>query len=154
MSEPGTIALVGLFNIGGSLAAGWLGQRVSKKWMLTGIYVARSIVMIIFLALPISVFSVYAFAAAMGLLWLSTVPPTNALVGQIWGVRHLGMLTGIIFLGHQIGSFFGAWLAGRIYDATGTYDMAWLMVIAFGGFAAIMHAPIDQRPIGQRLATA
>ena len=148
------VALIGLANIVGSLASGWLGQRYPKKWMLASIYVARSIVMIGFLALPLSVASVYAFAILMGLLWLSTVAPTNALVGQIWGVRYLGMLSGVIFLGHQVGSFFGAWLGGRIFDATGSYDMAWIMVIGFGAFAAIMHAPIDQRPSRERLAAA
>lgn len=148
------IALIGLANIAGSLASGWLGQRFPKKWLLATIYVARSVVMIGFLVLPLSEVSVYAFAILMGLLWLSTVAPTNALVGQIWGVRYLGMLGGIVFLGHQVGSFFGAWLGGRIFDLTGSYDMAWLMVIAFGAFAAVMHAPIDQRPSGQRLATA
>ncbi|MEZ5652246.1 MAG: MFS transporter [Burkholderiaceae bacterium] len=148
------IALVGLFNIAGSLISGWMGQRVSKKWMLTAIYVARSIVMIGFLAMPLTEASVYVFSALMGLLWLSTVAPTNALVGQIWGVRHLGMLGGVVFFGHQIGSFFGAWLGGRIFDTTGSYDMAWLMAIVFGAFAAVMHAPIDQRPRAQRMAPA
>lgn len=145
------IALVGLFNVAGSLASGYLGQRLSKKWILASIYVLRSVVMIGFLALPLTEASVYVFSALMGLLWLSTVAPTNSLVGQIWGVRYLGMLGGIVFLGHQIGSFFGAWLGGRIFDVTGSYDMAWMMVIAFGAFAALMHAPIDQRPSDSRL---
>ena len=144
------VALIGLFNVVGSLGSGALGQRLSKKWLLAGIYVARSLVFVAFLAVPLDKVSVYLFAAAIGLLWLSTVPLTNALVGQIWGVRHLGLLGSVIFLGHQIGSFVGAWLGGRIFDATGSYDWAWAMAIAFGAFAALMHAPIDQRPAADR----
>ena len=144
------IAIVGLFNVIGCLSAGWLGVRFSKKWLLSGIYVARSLVMITFLLAPLSVWSVWLFAAAMGLFWLSTVPLTTGLVGQMYGVRHLGLLGGVIFFGHQIGSFLGAWLGGRIFDATGSYDWAWILVIAFGAFAAVMHAPIDQRPVTDR----
>lgn len=146
------IALVGLFNIAGSLGAGWLGQRYSKKRLLAGIYLARSVVILAFLAVPLSSASVYAFSAAMGLLWLSTVPLTNALVGQVWGVRHLGLLGGIVFLGHQIGSFLGAWLGGRIFDASGSYDLAWALMVGFGVFAALVHLPIDQRPFDSRRA--
>lgn len=146
------LAIVGLFNVIGSLSAGWLGGRMPKKWLLAGIYVARSLVMIAFLLAPLSVGSVWLFSAAMGLLWLSTVPLTTGLVGQIYGVRHLGLLGGVVFFGHQIGSFLGAWLGGRIFDATGSYDWAWVMVIAFGAFAAVMHAPIDPRPVTQRRA--
>jgi MFS family permease len=141
------IALVGLFNVFGCLAAGWLGVRYPKKWLLAGIYVARSVAMIAFLLAPLSVASVYLFAGAMGFLWLSTVPLTTGLVGQRYGVRHLGLLGGVVFFMHQVGSFLGAWLGGRIFDLTGSYDWAWVMVIAFGAFAAVMHAPIDQRPI-------
>jgi MFS family permease len=148
------LAIVGLFNVIGSLSAGWLGGRMSKKWLLAGIYVARSIVMTAFLLAPLSPWSVWLFAAAMGLLWLSTVPLTTGLVGQIYGVRHLGLLGGLVFFGHQIGSFLGAWLGGRIFDLTGSYDWAWVMVIAFGAFAAVMHAPIDQRPVAQRQPAA
>jgi MFS family permease len=144
------IAIVGLFNVVGSLAAGWLGGRYPKKWLLAGIYVARAIVMIAFLLAPLSVASVWAFSAAMGLLWLSTVPLTNGLVGQIYGVRHLGLLGGVVFFGHQIGSFLGAWLGGKVFDLTGSYDWAWVGVIAFGAFAAVMHVPIDARPVAQR----
>jgi MFS family permease len=146
----GAIAVVGLFNVIGSLSSGWLGQRYSKKWLLAMIYVLRSLVMIMFLMMPLSTWSVYLFAASMGLLWLSTVPLTNGLVGQIYGVRHLGMLGGVIFLGHQIGSFLGAWLGGKIFDMTGAYDLAWAGIIAFGAFAAVMHAPINERALGTR----
>ena len=144
------LALVGLFNIAGSLLSGYLGQRVSKKWLLSAIYVARSVVMVGFLWAPITSTSIYVFSALMGLLWLSTVPLTSALVGQVWGVKYLGTLGGVIFIGHQLGSFLGAWLGGRIYDSTGSYDYAWILVIAFGLFAAVMHAPIDQRPLADR----
>jgi len=144
------IAIVGLVNVLGCLAVGWLGVRYPKKWLLTGIYLLRSLVMILFLVAPLSVVSVYLFAAAMGGLWLSTVPLTTGLIGQIYGVRHLGLLGGLIFFGHQLGSFLGAWLGGRIFDMTGSYDWAWILMIVFGGFAALMHAPIDQRPMHQR----
>ena len=148
------IALVGLFNVIGCLCVGWVGARMSKKWLLSAIYVGRSIAMALFLLLPLSSLSVYVFSAVIGLLWLSTVPPTNALLGQIYGVRNFGLLVGVIFLGHQIGSFLGAWLGGRIFDMTGSYDVAWIGAIAFGAFAAMMHLPIDQRPIAERRAAA
>lgn len=144
------LALVGLFNIAGSLISGYLGQTLSKKWMLSVIYILRSVVMAGFLLAPITTASIYVFSALMGLLWLSTVPLTSALVGQIWGVRYLGTLGGVIFIGHQLGSFLGAWLGGRIYDTTGSYDYAWMLVIAFGLFAAVMHAPINQQPLVER----
>jgi MFS family permease len=142
------VALIGLFNVIGSLASGALGQRYPKKWLLAAIYVVRSIVIGLFLLAPLTEMSVYLFSAAMGLLWLSTVPLTNALVGQRWGVGVLGLLGGVVFFGHQIGSFLGAWLGGVFFDRFGNYDYAWAMVIAFGLFAAAMHAPIDQRPAG------
>jgi len=142
------VALIGLFNVAGSFASGWLGQKLSRKWLLAGIYVTRSAVIGLFLLAPLSQWSVYLFSAAIGVLWLSTVPLTNALVGQRWGVQYLGLLGGVVFFGHQIGSFLGAWLGGRFFDLFGNYDYAWAMVIAFGGFAALVHAPIDQRPLG------
>jgi MFS family permease len=144
------IALIGLFNVIGSLGAGMLGQRYPKKWLLSGIYIARSVVIGLFLLAPLTTWSVWLFSAAIGLLWLSTVPLTNALVGQVWGVKYLGLLGGIVFFGHQIGSFLGAWLGGRFFDQFGNYDLAWGLVIAFGLFAALVHAPIDQRPLGER----
>ncbi|MGC1439330.1 MAG: MFS transporter, partial [Burkholderiaceae bacterium] len=144
------LALIGLFNIVGSLLSGYFGQTLSKKWMLVAIYLARSAVMAAFVLVPVSEYSIYLFSATMGLLWLSTVPLTSSLVGQVWGVKYLGMLGGVIFLGHQLGSFVGAWMGGRLYDQTGSYDIAWMVVIAFGLFAAVMHAPIDQRPLAER----
>ncbi len=148
------VALIGLFNVIGSLASGALGQRYPKKWLLAAIYVVRSIVIGLFLLAPLTVASVYLFSAAMGVLWLSTVPLTNALVGQRWGVHVLGLLGGVVFFGHQIGSFLGAWLGGVFFDRFGNYDYAWAMIIAFGLFAAVMHAPIDQRPVGASPARA
>jgi MFS family permease len=144
------IALVGLFNVFGALGAGMLGQRLQKKWLLAAIYVARSVVIGLFLLAPLTTWSVWLFSAALGMLWLSTVPLTNALVGQIYGVKYLGLLGGVVFLGHQIGSFLGAWLGGLFFDLYGNYDLAWAMIIAFGAFAALMHAPIDQRPLNDR----
>ncbi|TXL66151.1 MFS transporter [Zeimonas arvi] len=144
------IALIGLFNVIGSLGAGMLGQRYPKKWLLSGIYIARSVVIGLFLLAPLTTWSVWLFSAAIGLLWLSTVPLTNALVGQVWGVKYLGLLGGIVFFGHQIGSFLGAWLGGRFFDQFGNYDLAWALVIGFGLFAALVHAPIDPRPLGER----
>lgn len=148
------IALIGLFNIVGSLSAGALGQRHSKKRLLSTIYIVRSLVMSAFLFLPLTTASVYVFAALMGLLWLSTVPLTNALVGQIYGVRTLGTLGGVVFVGHQLGSFLGAWLGGRIFDATGSYDWAWALIIAFGVFAAIVHLPINETALARRAPAA
>ncbi len=148
------IALIGLFNVLGSLGAGWLGGRFSKKAVLSAIYLLRSVVVVAFLLVPLSTVSVWVFSAAMGLLWLSTVPLTNGLVGQLYGVRHLGLLGGVVFLAHQVGSFLGSWLGGRIFDATGSYDWAWVGVIATGLFAALVHLPIDQRPLAQRRAAA
>jgi MFS family permease len=144
------IALIGLFNVIGSLGAGWLGGKYSKKGLLSAIYLARSLVVVGFLLAPLSITSVYVFSAAMGLLWLSTVPLTNGLVGQVYGVRHLGLLGGVVFFGHQLGSFLGAWLGGRIFDTTGSYDGAWIAVVLTGVFAALIHLPIDARPLAQR----
>ncbi len=148
------IAVVGLFNIVGSLASGWLGGRYSKKYLLSGLYLARSAVIALFVFLPLSNLSVYLFAGAMGLLWLSTVPLTQGLVGQIYGLRYMGMLSGIVFFGHQIGSFLGAWLGGKIFDATGSYDLAWWLIIASGFSAAILHLPIREAPLEPQAAPA
>lgn len=148
------IATVGLFNIMGSLASGWLGGRYSKKYLLSGLYLSRSVVIAAFVFLPLSTMSVYLFAAFIGLFWLSTVPLTQGLVGQMYGLRYMGTLTGIIFLGHQFGSFLGAWLGGRIFDATGSYHIAWLLIIASGVYAAIVHLPIREAPLALRTKAA
>lgn len=141
------LALVGLFNVVGSYAAGSLGQRMPKRYILSGIYGLRSIVIIGFLLLPLSPTSVYAFSALMGLLWLSTVPPTNALIAQIFGVQYMSMLSGFAFLSHQVGSFLGAWLGGALYEASGNYDVVWLLAIALGFFAALINLPVREAPI-------
>ncbi|MCX7662756.1 MAG: MFS transporter [Tepidimonas fonticaldi] len=141
------LALIGLFNVFGTYAAGVLGQRLAKRKILAGIYLMRSIAIALFLAAPLTPWSVYAFAAAMGLLWLSTVPPTNAIVAQIFGVAHLSMLGGFVFFSHQVGSFMGVWLGGLLYDRTGSYDIVWWISIALGLFAAVVNWPIHEAPI-------
>ena len=136
--------LIGGFNIIGSLAAGYIGQHYSKPWFLALIYIGRSVAVTLFLILPITPVSVIVFAAVMGLLWLSTVPPTNGLVAIMFGTRHLGLLGGIVFLSHQIGSFLGVWMGGYLYDRFGTYDPVWWIGVALGIFAAIVHMPIRE----------
>jgi len=141
------LALIGLFNVFGTYAAGVLGQRLAKRKILSAIYLLRSIAIALFLAAPLTPWSVYVFAAAMGLLWLSTVPPTNAIVAQIFGVAHLSMLGGFVFFSHQVGSFMGVWLGGLLYDRTGSYDVVWWISIALGLFAAVVNRPIEESPI-------
>ena len=145
------LALIGLFNVFGTYAAGTLGQRMPKKNILVFIYFARAVVITIFIAAPLSPASVYIFASVMGLLWLSTVPPTNAAVAQIFGVSHLSMLGGFVFFSHQIGSFLGVWLGGVLYDKTGSYDIVWYITIALGIFAGLINLPVREAPI-QRTA--
>jgi len=141
------LALIGLFNIVGTYIAGWLGGKVPKKYILSAIYFARAVVFTVFLWAPITVFSVYAFAIALGFLWLSTVPVTNGVVAQIFGVRYLAMLSGFAFFSHQIGSFLGAWLGGKFYDMTGSYDLMWYLSIALAVLAGLINLPIDEREI-------
>lgn len=141
------IALIGLFNIVGSLAAGVIGQRYSKPYFLALIYIGRSIAVTIFLLLPITPLSVIIFSIVMGLLWLSTVPPTNALVAIMFGTGHLGLLGGIVFFSHQIGSFLGVAMGGYLRDVYGSYDVVWWMGVALGVFAAIVHWPIKETAV-------
>ena len=141
------LALIGLFNVFGTYAAGALGQKVAKKNILATIYFSRAVVIAIFIAAPISPTSVYIFASVMGLLWLSTVPPTNAAVAQIFGIQHLSMLSGFIFFSHQIGSFMGVWLGGFLYDRTGSYDIVWYIAIGLGVFAGLVNLPVREAPI-------
>jgi predicted MFS family arabinose efflux permease len=143
------LALIGLFNVFGTYAAGSLGQRLAKRHILAVIYALRSVAIVAFLAAPLTPSSVYIFSAAIGLLWLSTVPPTNALVAQIFGVRHFSMLGGFVFLAHQIGSFLGAWLGGRLYDQSGNYDVVWGICIALGVFAALINLPVRETAIAR-----
>lgn len=141
------LALIGLFNVFGTYIAGSLGQRMPKKNILSFIYMARAVVITLFLIAPLTPMSVYIFSAVMGLLWLSTVPPTNATVAQIFGVAHLSMLGGFVFFSHQIGSFLGVWLGGYLYDKTGSYDIVWYIAIALGVFAALVNLPVKERAI-------
>lgn len=149
------LALIGLFNVFGTYAAGSLGQRLRKTWILSFIYAMRGVTMLAFVLLPLTPLSVAIFAAAMGALWLSTVPPTNAVVAQMLGVRHLSMLGGLVFFSHQIGSFMGVWLAGRLYDATGNYQVVWWLAIGLAFAAAALNLPIREhlQPT-RRLVTA
>ena len=152
------LALIGLFNVVGTYIAGALGQKLAKRKILAFIYFARAVVITVFLWAPLSPMSVYLFSAVMGLLWLSTVPPTSATVAQIFGVSHLSMLGGIAFFNHQLGSFMGVWLGGYLYDHTGSYDLVWYISIALGVVAAALNlpvreAPIARKPMGAALAT-
>ena len=146
------LMLIGLFNIVGTYATGWLGSRMPKRYILSAIYFGRAVVIALFVLLPVTLWSVYAFAIALGLLWLSTVPPTNAIVAQVFGVRYLAMLSGFTFLSHQIGSFLGAWLGGRFYDAFGSYDLVWYLSIALGIVAGLINLPIDEKEIARPAA--
>ena len=149
------LALIGLFNVFGTYAAGSLGQRLRKTWILSFIYAMRGLTMLAFVLLPLTPLSVAIFAAAMGALWLSTVPPTNAVVAQMLGVRHLSMLGGLVFFSHQIGSFMGVWLAGRLYDATGDYQLVWWLAIGLAFAAATLNLPIREHlQPARRLVTA
>ena len=141
------LALIGLFNVFGSYAAGSLGQRMPKRHILSAIYGLRAVALAAFLLVPLSPWSVYLFAAMMGLLWLSTVPPTNAIVAQIFGVQYMSMLGGFVFLSHQVGSFMGVWLGGKLYDTTGSYEVVWWIAVALGVFAALINLPVRESPI-------
>jgi predicted MFS family arabinose efflux permease len=140
------LALIGLCNVFGSLASGWIGQAYSKPIVLALIYLARSAAIVFLLLTPPSAASVLTFAAVMGFLWLSTVPLTMALVAIMFGPRYLATLSGVVFFSHQVGSFLGVWLGGRLYDQTGSYDIVWWLGAALGVFAAIVHWPIREAP--------
>jgi predicted MFS family arabinose efflux permease len=139
-----SLALIGLFNIAGSFLSGWSGNVVLKKSVLSGIYFTRAIVIALFILAPISPMGVYIFSAAMGLLWLSTVPPTMGLVAQTQGLTFLSTLAGLVFFSHQTGSFLGAWLGGRIFDLTGDYTLMWWAAVGLGVLAALIHMPIRE----------
>jgi predicted MFS family arabinose efflux permease len=143
------LALVGLFNVIGSYTAGVLGGRFSKKYCLSFLYAARSVLILVFIMVPLSVTSALIFSAIMGLLWLSTVPLTSGLVAQIFGLRYMATLFGIVFFSHQVGSFLGVWLGGYLYDTYGSYDLIWWLSIALGLIAALLHWPIDERAVAR-----
>lgn len=138
------LALIGLFNIAGSFMAGWIGQHHSMKYSLSSIYLSRSIVISIFVLAPLSDFGIYLFAAAMGILWLSTVPLTTGLIAQTQGLRFLSTLTGMVFFSHQVGSFIGVLLGGWIFDASQSYALVWWLAVALGLFATLIHLPIRE----------
>ncbi|SFR35691.1 MFS transporter [Litoreibacter janthinus] len=140
------IALIGLANIGGTILAGYLGHRFSKKYLLAGIYTGRTIVAALFILTPMTPTTVVVFSLAMGSLWLATVPLTSGLVAHIYGLRYMGTLYGIVFFSHQLGSFLGVWLGGKLYDITGDYTLVWWIGIGIGAFSAIVHLPVREKP--------
>jgi len=141
------LALIGLFNVVGTYYAGVLGQRFPKRFLLSGIYITRSVAITLFLLFPLSATTTYVFAAVMGVLWLSTIPLTNAIVAQIFGVKYLTMLSGVVFFSHQLGSFCGAYFGGYLYDLTGSYQIVWGIAIALGVFACLINLPIREEPL-------
>lgn len=143
------ISLIGFFNILGSLASGIIGQHYSKPMLLVWIYLLRSILVTVFLLVPASPVTVVIFSIVIGILWLSTVAPTNALVAVMFGTRYLGMLGGIVFFSHQLGSFLGVWMGGVLYDVYGSYDGVWWLGVALGIFAALVHWPIREEPVSR-----
>jgi predicted MFS family arabinose efflux permease len=143
------LGLIGLFNIIGSIGAGVLSGHMPRRWILAVLYFSRSVVVAAFILVPPSTVSVLLFSVAMGVLWLSTVPPTQALVATMFGTRYVATLFGFAFLSHQVGSFLGVWLGGRLFDATGSYDIVWWISVALGIFAAIVHLPIVERPVAR-----
>jgi len=146
------LALIGLFNIFGSLTFGWLGGKYSKKRVLSCLYLARACVLFLFVIAPLSPASVMLFACGTGFLWLGTVPLTSGMVGHIFGVRYLSTLFGFVFLGHQLGSFLGVWLAGLVFDLTGSYTPIWWAAIGLALFAAVVQWPIDERTVAESKA--
>ncbi|WP_017229187.1 MFS transporter [Cupriavidus basilensis] len=143
------LALIGLFNVFGTYTAGALGQRMPKRYLLSMIYITRSVVIAAYLLLPLTAASTWIFAAMMGFLWLSTVPLTNGIIAQVFGVRYLSMLSGVVFFSHQIGSFLGAWLGGFLYDRTGTYNTVWMIAIGLGVVATLVNLPIREHAIAR-----
>jgi MFS family permease len=143
------LALIAVGNIVGTYWWGMQGAKRPKRYLLSAIYALRAVAILLFLAVPLSPWSVYVFALCMGALWLATVPLTNGLVAQIFGVKYMSMLAGMVFLGHQIGSFLGAWMGGVLFDATGSYTIAWLTAAGFGFLAAVVHLPINESPLAR-----
>ncbi len=149
-----TLAAIGLFNIIGSLLAGWLSDKMPKRYILSTIYFARSIAIVAFITLPASLPSTIIFGATMGLLWLSTVPPTNGIIAIMFGTRWLTMLAGLAFFSHQVGGFLGVWLGGVLYERTGSYDVVWWGAILLGMISALVNLPIIEKPVARMAAAA
>ncbi len=141
------ISVIGLANIVGSILSGWLGKRYTKKYLLSGIYVARTVASALFILLPMTPASVLIFSLVMGSLWLATVPLTSGLVAHIYGLRYMGTLYGVVFFSHQVGSFLGVWLGGKLYDLTGDYGAVWWIGVGVGAFSALVHLPIREKPL-------
>jgi MFS family permease len=156
IANPGVavmaLALIGLFNIFGSYYAGKLGGRLPKRYLLSAIYFARALAITLFLLAPLMPITVYLFAAAMGVLWLSTVPLTNGIIAGVFGVKHMSMLAGIVFFSHQLGSFLGVWLGGYLYALQGNYDVVWGITIGLGVMAGLVNLPINERPLARMQA--
>lgn len=147
-----TIASIGLFNIIGSIAAGWLGDRVAKRYLLSIIYFGRAVAILAFISFPITPLSCVLFGATMGLFWLSTVPPTNGIIIVLFGTQWLATLSGVAFLSHQIGGFLGVWLGGLVFDRTGSYSVVWWLAIVFGILSALINLPIVEKPVPRAAA--
>ena len=148
-SQIGTIvlALIGLFNIFGTYYAGFLGSKIRKPLILSFIYGSRAVIILIFILFPVSNLTAYVFASLMGILWLSTIPPTQGTITTVFGIKNMSMLYGIAFLFHQVGAFLGGWLGGKVYDVTGSYDIVWYISIALGVFGAIINYPIEEKTV-------
>ncbi len=144
------ISIIGVFNIGGTILAGWLGSKYSRKYLLASIYLLRTIISALFILNPITPESVVFFSVTMGALWLATVPLTSGLIAHIYGLRYMGTLYGLVFFSHQLGGFLGVWLGGSLYDLFGNYNIVWWIGVGVGGFSAIIHLPIDERPWSKR----
>lgn len=145
-----SIALIGVSNIAGTVLAGWLGSRYSRKYLLAAIYLGRTVVAAVFIMTPITPESVVIFSIAMGSLWLATVPLTSGLVARIYGLRYMGTLYGLVFFSHQLGGFLGVWLGGTMYDIYGDYTFVWWVGVGVGAFSALIHLPVDERPWADR----
>ncbi len=148
-----TLGLVGLFNVVGALGGGYLGDKISKRYLLSALYFGRAVLFTVFVLTPLTEITVLLFGVTMGLLWLSTVPVTSALVAQIFGPQYMATLFGIVFFSHQIGGFLGAWLGGYLFDTTGSYDLVWWISVALGLASAALHLPIDEKPVSRLAAT-
>jgi predicted MFS family arabinose efflux permease len=144
-----TLAAIGLFNIIGALGAGWLGERMPKRYLLSLLYFGRAVAILAFIMFPITAFTCIVFGAVMGLMWLSTVPPTNGIVVVMFGTRWLAMLSGVTFFSHQVGGFLGVWLGGIVFDRTGSYDLVWWLAILFGVLSALINLPIVEKPVAR-----